>query len=327
MAPYYGIAPHPKVDAQRNRCYALNISSACVWDEDRIVSVTFTDIKPQIGSRVHVDKEHLLDDDVIAQLSAKLDERGVLLFPRINLTDAQQLALTDALGGRDDQGNKVPGTDVSEEGVYKITLDKTINNEPEYVLGTFFWHMDGVTIDQPLPKATFLSARKLSPTGGQTEFASTIAAYRGLSDEQKAAIADLKVIHRMEASMRPMHYTEIPDERLRRYRGMATEMVHPLVWTQADGRKSLVLGTHADEVVGQPLAYGRSLIARLMEWAGQPDFSYSHDWQEGDFVIWNNHGVMHRVVPYDADSGRSMHRTTITGSQRLGRPLRELEAA
>ena len=104
-------------------------------------------------------------------------------------------------------------------------------------------------------------------------------------------------------------------------------MVHPLVWTQSDGRKSLVVGTHADEVVGMPYTAGRSLLARLMEWAAQPDFFYSHDWELGDFVIWNNCGVMHRVVPYAEDSGRNMHRTSIAGNQHLGRPLRELAAA
>jgi alpha-ketoglutarate-dependent taurine dioxygenase len=292
------------------------------------MSVTITPIKEHIGATIQVDKAHLLDDEVIQVCREALEDRGVIVFPRLNLTDQEQLAFTDKFGQRVNYSKTVPGgREADHEDVYKVTLDKKINNEPEYVLGTFFWHMDGVTIDQPLPKATMLSARKLSPTGGQTQFASTFAAYEGLPEEEKQAIDKLQVIHRMEASMRPMYYTEMPEERLRRYRGMATVMVHPLVWTQADGRKSLVLGTHADEVVGQPLASGRSLIARLMEWAGQPAYTYSHDWQEGDFVIWNNHGVMHRVVPYDDDSGRSMHRTTIMGSQRLGRPLEELQAA
>jgi alpha-ketoglutarate-dependent taurine dioxygenase len=220
----------------------------------------------------------------------------------------------------------VPGGEGDSDELYKISLDKKVNREPEYVLGTFFWHMDGVTIDQPLPKATMLSARKLSPSGGQTEFASTFAAYEALPEAEKKAIADLKVIHRMEASMRPL-YLEMPEERRERYRSMATVMVHPLVWTQADGRKSLVLGTHADEVMGQSISNGRSLLARLTEWAAQPDFTYRHEWQDGDFVIWNNCGVMHRVVPYDEDSGRAMHRTTIMGDQRLGRPLAEVQAA
>lgn len=169
-----------------------------------------------------------------------------------------------------------------------------------------------------------LSARKLSPTGGQTAFANTFAAWAELADAEKAEIADLQVIHRLEAAMRFV-FGEIDGERLARFR-QTPDMVVPLVWTQRDGRKSLVLGTHADEVIGMPYTAGRSLIARLIEWAAQPAFSYSHDWQEGDFVIWNNHGVMHRVVPYPEDSGRNMHRTSIMGDQRLGRPLTEMPA-
>ena len=186
--------------------------------------------------------------------------------------------------------------------------------------------VDGVTIDQPLPKATMLSARSLSPTGGQTEFASTLAAYDCLPDKMKAKIADLKVIHRMEASMRPL-YVDMPEERLQRYRSMAKVMLHPLVWTQKSGRKSLVLGTHADEIQGMSLVEGRALLTELTEWCAQPKFTYRHEWQDGDFVIWNNCGVMHRVVPYPANCGRMMHRTTIMGSERLGAPLEQMESA
>jgi alpha-ketoglutarate-dependent taurine dioxygenase len=94
-------------------------------------------------------------------------------------------------------------------------------------------------------------------------------------------------------------------------------MVHPLVWTHRSGRKSLVIGSHADSIVGQPIPHGRSLLVRLQEWAAQPDLSYRHEWQEGDLVIWDNCGVMHRVVPYDENSGRMMHRTTIMGEERV----------
>ena len=291
------------------------------------MSVTIENLKQHIGGIVHVDKAQLCDDEVIAACQDALEDRGVLVFPQLFLTDKEQLAFTDKFGERVNFSKTVPGgKDADEEDVYKITLDKKINFEPEYVLGTFFWHIDGVTIDQPLPKATFLSARKLSDEGGQTEFASTFAAYDALPDEDKAAIAELRVVHRMEASMRPV-FKDMTDAQLAKYRGMAVEMVHPLVWAQKSGRKSLVIGSHADEIIGQSIPAGRSLLVRLQEWAAQPDFSYRHEWQEGDFVVWNNCGVMHRVVPYAADTGRSMHRTTIFGDQRLGRPLRELEAA
>jgi alpha-ketoglutarate-dependent taurine dioxygenase len=94
-------------------------------------------------------------------------------------------------------------------------------------------------------------------------------------------------------------------------------MEQPLVWTHADGRKSLLVGTHADAIVGMPAPHGRALLWRLQQWAGQPDFVYRHDWKIGDLVMWNNEGVMHRVVPY-TDAKRSMHRTTIAGKERLG---------
>jgi alpha-ketoglutarate-dependent taurine dioxygenase len=290
------------------------------------MSIRIEKVKEHIGGIVHVDRAHICDDDVVQACREALEDRGVLIFPKINLTDAEQLAFTDKFGERVSVTRNVPGGEGEGEQLYKITLDKKFNTEPDYVLGTFFWHIDGATIDQPLPKATMLSARKLSPTGGQTEFASTLAAYACLPEAEKEAIKDLKVIHRMEASMRPL-YLEMPAERLNRYRGMASVMVHPLVWTQKSGKKSLVLGTHADEVIGMSLPVGRSLLARLTEWAAQPDFTYRHEWQEGDFVIWNNCGVLHRVVPYDDDCGRMMHRTTIMGTERLGRPLAELETA
>jgi alpha-ketoglutarate-dependent taurine dioxygenase len=288
--------------------------------------VNFTPIKHHIGSIVDLDRARLCDPDVVRAVREALEERGVLVFPRLHLTDAEQLAFTDAFGQRLNYTLAATRGETGDAAdVYKIALGKESGIDPDFVLATWFWHMDGVTVDQALPKATMLSARRLSATGGQTEFANTFAAYAALSEDEKGAIDDLWVIHRLERAMRYVH-RDFEPERLERYR-RSPEMVVPLVWTQRDGRKSLVLGSHADEVMGMPYTAGRSLITRLMEWAGQPDFSYSHDWQVGDFVIWNNHGVIHRVVPYDEDSGRDMHRTSIMGDQKLGRPLTEVLAA
>ena len=168
-------------------------------------AVRIEKIKPHIGGLVHVAKEHLFYEENVAALREALEDRGVLVFPRMNLTDSEQLKFTDKLGTRLNYHRKAPGSGADgEEDVYTITLDKKVNFQPEYVLGTFFWHIDGVTINQPLPKATLLSARKLSPKGGQTEFASTYAAYENLPEAEKEELQRFKVIHKMEASMRPV---------------------------------------------------------------------------------------------------------------------------
>ncbi len=265
--------------------------------------------KPLIGGIVHVNKDDLLDDDVIAAILAGLEDRGVLAFPKIGLTDAEQLALTDRLGPRVNFTKSIPGS--GDNDVYQVTLDKKINNQPEYVQGTYFWHIDGVTMDIPLPKATLLTARKLAPRGGQTEFSNLYAAYEALPDEEKAALEGLRAVHNMASSMRPMF--DVNESAASVVPAASSLMEHPIVWTHETGRKSLIVGTHADRVVGQPLPDGRALLVRLAEWAGQQQFVYRHNWQKGDLVLWDNHGLMHRVIPYDPESGRMMHRTTIDG--------------
>jgi alpha-ketoglutarate-dependent taurine dioxygenase len=280
------------------------------------MAVHFEDIKPKIGSRVLWDsREDLFTSEAAQQIRRKVEERAVLVFPRVHLTDEEQLAITDLLGGK----LKLTGqfnVQNTDENVYQVTLDKEVNPRPEYVLGTYFWHMDGMPVEIPPPFATLLSARRVAPKGGQTDFANTSAAYEGLPEEQKRELDGLVAVHSVKASMVPLQ-DAIPVEEYARIIGIQGEKERPIVWTHADGRKSMLIGSTADRVVGMPIPEGRALLTRLVEWAAQPEYSLRHDWQEGDFVIWNNTGALHRAIPYEADSGRMMHRTSIAGVEEL----------
>ena len=277
------------------------------------MTLRFEDIKPKVGSRVVWDsRDDLFTSDAAEQLRARLAERTVLVFPRLNLTDDEQLRITDLMGGKLKLTGQFNKQTTADDNVYQVTLDKDINPQPEYVLGTYFYHMDGMPVAFPPPFATLLSARRTAPRGGQTEFASTSAGYAGLSDEERREIDGLKVIHSVEASMVPLRGS-IPEEQYQKVIGIQGETERPLVFTHADGHKSLLLGTTADRVVGMPIPEGRALLTRLLEWCCQPAYSLRHDWQEGDFVIWENTSGLHRAIPYDAASGRMMHRTSIAG--------------
>jgi alpha-ketoglutarate-dependent taurine dioxygenase len=264
-------------------------------------------IKPAIGATVRFDRAAIGDPALSERLGELLDRHTVLVFPEIGLSDEEQLALTDALGGRINITAQVPGKKDAAE-VYQVTLNRGANIEKEYVFGTWFWHMDGLTTAVAPPRATVLSARRLAPHGGDTEFASTRAAYAALSDEEKAEIEGLRVIHTVTASVREVCGPEDLDDARR---SMFHE--HPLVWTRRDGTKSLVIGATADQIVGKGQAEARSILARLLDWTAQPAFTYRHKWRLGDCVIWDNTCALHRVVPYAPDSGRMMHRTAIAG--------------
>jgi alpha-ketoglutarate-dependent taurine dioxygenase len=265
-------------------------------------------VKPTIGSIVHVERPALFSDETAQRCLDLLEERQVLVFPRINLSDKEQLAFTDKLGARVNFTNRVPGGDNAAKDVYTITLDPKINTEPEYVLGTYFWHMDGITVPIPPPKASVLSARRVAAKGGQTEFASTYAAYQALPEEEKAELDGLRVLHSVTAAVREVATPESLDPYRRELK-----QEQPLVWKRKSGRKSLIIGYTADYVLNMPKADGRALLARLLEWTAQPAFTYRHYWQEGDLVVWDNCGALHRVIPYSADSGRTMHRTSVAG--------------
>src|SRR5262245_9563132 len=160
------------------------------------------DISPAIGTAIQVEKSALLDDEVAHRCLELLEQRGVLVFPQIGLNDEEQLAFTDKLGARVNFTARVPGGNMSSRDVYTITLDPKINNEPEYVLGTYFWHMDGLTSPIIPPKASVLSARSVAAKGGQTEFASSYAAYEALAEADKKDLEGLRVIHSVTAAVR-----------------------------------------------------------------------------------------------------------------------------
>jgi alpha-ketoglutarate-dependent 2,4-dichlorophenoxyacetate dioxygenase len=79
------------------------------------------------------------------------------------------------------------------------------------------------------------------------------------------------------------------------------------------GRKSLYLSSHAGTILGHTVPEARIILRDLTEHATQPKYVYAHKWSLGDFVMWDNRQVLHRVRRYDASQPRDMRRTTVAG--------------
>ena len=145
------------------------------------MDIRVENVKPLVGGVVHVTKEQMFAPGFADKCLEILKDRGALVFPQVNLTDAEQLAFTDSLGDRVNYTTKIPGGDVSAQDVYTITLDKDTNSEPEYVWGSMYWHMDGICSPIPPSPVTLLSCKAKAAHGGQTEFSNTYAAFEALS--------------------------------------------------------------------------------------------------------------------------------------------------
>jgi alpha-ketoglutarate-dependent taurine dioxygenase len=259
------------------------------------------ELAPHIGTELRTSAATLLSGEISEDIRDLLEARGVVVFPEIHLTDEQQVAFT-----------KTVGTYAPEQGVFKVTLDSRENPNADYLRSGFFWHLDGTMDSIPL-RASILSARRLSPTGGGTEWANTYAAYEVLSDEDKAALVGLKARHTLEA-LHSSIYPEPSYAQLVEWRQHARRTI-PVVWTHRSGRKSLVSGNSAQYIEDMDRDESRLLLARLRDHATQPQFVYSHRWQFGDMVMWDNCGTIHRALWYPADSGRLMHRTKLAGEE------------
>ncbi|HET6954604.1 MAG TPA: TauD/TfdA family dioxygenase [Acidimicrobiales bacterium] len=263
-----------------------------------------------VGAEVRgVDVDRLLhDDELPAWTLDTLAANGVLVFRGLHVDDAAHVAFSKRLGRVE-----VFGTGEHPE-IFRVTLDPKKNPSAAYLRGTFDWHIDGLTDDVPI-MATLLAGHGVAESGGETEFASTYAAYDDLTDDERQRFGSIRVVHSIEAAQRRL----TPDptaEQLAVWRARPPKE-QPLIWRHRDGRRSVVLGPTADRVVGMDPDEGDALLDDVLARATAPQRVYRHEWRVGDLVIWDNRGVLHRALPYDPASPRDMHRTTLHGDEAI----------
>jgi alpha-ketoglutarate-dependent taurine dioxygenase len=276
------------------------------------VNLTIERLADTVGAEVTgISSDQLASDDALgATILDALERNGVLVFRDLHLEPEAQVAFCHRLGEVDltEGHHEIPG-------IFVVSLDQKKTSSAQYLKGTFEWHIDGCTPmgDECPQMATVLSAKAVAEVGGETEFASTYAAFDDLTEDEQRRVVSRRVVHSLEASQRRV----TPDptaEQIAHWRSRPTTE-HPLVWTHRSGRRSLVLGASADHVVGMDLDEGRALLDELLARATRPERVYQHTWSVGDTVIWDNRGVLHRAAPYDPTSPREMYRTTVLGDE------------
>ncbi|MGW4368467.1 TauD/TfdA dioxygenase family protein [Nocardia takedensis] len=277
-----------------------------------MTTLTVAKLGKDVGAEiVGLTPDRLVGDPAVPRaIEQALEDNGVLVFRGLHLDPETQVAFCRTLGPVDTSPGHHPVA-----GIYRVSLDTSKNSSANYLRATFDWHIDGCTPeDDAFPqRATMLSALAVADSGGETEFASTYQAYDDLSEDERRQLAGLRVVHSLEASQRRVTADPTPEQLAAWHRRPVRE--HPIVWTHRSGRRSLVLGASAGEVVGMAPEAGRRLLEDLLDRSTAPERVYRHEWSVGDTVIWDNRGVIHRAAPYPPDSPREMLRTTVLGDE------------
>jgi alpha-ketoglutarate-dependent 2,4-dichlorophenoxyacetate dioxygenase len=273
-----------------------------------------------VGEVTGVDLTQPLDSAEAQAIEAAMDEYAVLVFPKQDITDEQQLAFARHFGEREqsrggtvarpEDARLMPGlADVSNLGKDGKPLPRD-NRVHLFNLGNCLWHSDSSFRLIPA-KFSLLSARVVNPKGGNTEFADMRAAYDALDDETKLEIEDMICEHSLMTSRGALGFLDYTEEEKAMFRPVLQRLVrtHPV-----HGRKSLYLSSHAGAIKGMTVPEARVLLRDLNEHATQPPFVYVHRWTVHDLVMWDNRQTMHRVRRYDQSQPRDMRRATVAGT-------------
>jgi alpha-ketoglutarate-dependent taurine dioxygenase len=240
-----------------------------------------------------------------------LARHGVVVYREAHISDADLVGFSRLLGEVVVAG---VGDHPEFPEISPVSLDPAKSRLAGLRRSTVFWHTDGL-IDPVPQKATLLTAREVADEGGDTEFATTYAAFEALDADRRAELEQCRVVHSVAASQLLLNPDPTPELRAKWHSAPSRE--HPLVWKRRDGRKSLLIGATAERVVGMDDDRGRALLDGILSWATQPRFVLRHHWRVGDLVVWDNTGMLHRALPYEPTSRRLMHRTTLVGEEAI----------
>src|SRR4051794_3349032 len=204
---------------------------------------------------VGLDLRRKLSETVRQQVYDAFVRYHVLCFRDQSLTKDEQIAFSERFGTLERHIARNRGSD--NPWVHTVS-NLGADGRPSGKVNSTSWHTDKSFRPEP-SLATILHAVTMPPNGGDTCFANMYAAYETLSDEEKAALDGLHVIHSWELSCEKQGQRATPEE-IRD----APPMSHKLLRVHPDtGEKCLFMGEHASHIEGWPMEKGRALLARL----------------------------------------------------------------
>jgi len=258
-----------------------------------------------------------LDDKSFGQIKAAFLRFGFLVFPGQYLTDAENIAFGERWGELEFGGAPMANQEKSEDGSYGDIFPLQTQRMRTNV-GNEAWHTDS-TYKPISSKCAMLSAVTVPEEGGETELADMRAGYAALDAATKERIANLSAYHSTQYSQANDLGDFPPQTEGTIYHGEA--YLRPLVKTHPEtGVKNLFVGRHAFGIPGLTRYESRALLKSLVEFVVADNARvYTHRWQAGDTLFWDNRALLHRARPYDYGEAR-----VLTGTRVAGDPATEL---
>lgn len=262
-----------------------------------------------IGATVDgVDLAEPITDSGSRQIREALDAYGVLVFPgQHSVDDEAQLRLA-ALWGP-----PPPSPWETQHGRKSlITVIYTDDSHKPPSGRDVAFHTD-MSFTEQIPDVAVLRPVVIPPSGGATAWADARAALRHLSPALLDEIRGLRALHRVGrrfAKRMAINFgADAGDAVASRF---AEGCQHPVVVVHPrTGDEVLFVNPrYTRHVLDMPEIDSDELLGRLFATFEQPQLQLTHQWRNGDVVVWDEHRVVHRAPNDYGHHTRSLHRCT-----------------
>jgi len=261
-----------------------------------------------IGARVEgVDLREPLGEDMRDAILDALLRHHVLFFRDQDITPDQQVAFAKQFGPI----SYPPFAPKYGSNPQYIVLDQTHPRGE----GADEWHSDNTFMAEP-PMGSILRAVQIPEVGGDTCFASAVAAYEALSPAIQRLVDGLTAVHDITKPLLKGIAAGHADVDLAEIQAKWPPVEHPVVRTHpVTGAKALFVNRNSTtHIVGLSERENDALLPMLMDHIRSPEFQCRFTWDTNSVAFWDNRTAQHFAVP-DYHTRRVMNRVTIAGEK------------
>lgn len=269
------------------------------------------DVKPTAGALgAEVSNIDLCDAsaETYAEVRRLLLEYEVLFFRDQDISPAQHKALAESFGPL--QTHPAYAT---VEGFPEITILESTAENPTKIE---CWHSD-MTFRQNPPLGTVLLSKIIPEKGGDTLWASTTAAYDGLSDKMQQLLSGLEAEHSFEYGFKESLAEPGGRERLADALMANPPVKHPVIHTHPETGKKVIFVNplFTTRIIGMKDKESRSVLDFLYQHIVTDEFTTRFQWTENAIALWDNRSTQHKPINDYFPAHRKLNRITIDGDQ------------
>lgn len=273
------------------------------------MSLTITPLSSALGAHIDgVDLTLPLTEEQRIAIEQALLTHQVIFFRNQSITPQQQARFAAHFG------------DLHIHPIYPNVPDQpevlVLDTAVTDVRDNAVWHTDVTFLPTPAMGAV-LSAKQLPAFGGDTLWASGIAAFEGLSKPLQVLLDGLTATHDFTKSFPLERFGSTPEDlsRWEQTRKNNPPLSHPVIRTHpVSGRKSLFVNEGFTTKINElSEAESDAILKLLFAHATRPEYTIRWRWQENDVAFWDNRVTQHYAVDDYRPNRRVMHRATILG--------------